>query len=470
MNDKITVVSDLHINEVLQEKLDTISKLPRVAQLIALPDVHQKKKTEGPSSFATVVDNAIIPTLSSPSLNCGMAILATDLSIDELHEDNLRKTFAYFKSFMQPEFGYVGRLLVWLGLKKRTYNQYDISLPELEDIIINGSKTILNKYRLPATTCDYQEDGGVSAPEITITKKDLKKLLPRSSYKSTFHNLGTNFKGNHFLEFQTVEKIFNEHKAQELGLEPGQVMIMYHGGGGALAHQMGRYYANRKKNTGPERIQLFLGKLFLHIFSIDGLKHFATRWKYYFNPEYYQAMPADSFEGKRLQQSMKAAMNYGFAYRLATIPRLHDAFKHTLERDVSLRLIQNISHNNITTETIHNKQYFVHRHNVCQVRPDRVLLLPGDKYTNSYLLLGGSNGEQYGFSVDHGAGETAKLFKDNHTSTAIEAYTLKFDKRLETEKVQHYTSEGVIEVVEKLEQHSIAKRFVELKPFAVLKG
>lgn len=470
MSEKITIISPLHINNTLKRSLKQIAALPEIKKVICLPDIHQKKRTEGPSSLASVAEGVIIPTLTSPSLNCGMAVLKTDLKQEELTQENIKKTLSYFKSFTGKEYSYGNRLLIWLGVKKRTYNKYDLTKDELENIICSGSKVILDKYGLPESTCARQEDKGNFSSAVTITKQDLKKLLPRSSYTSGLHNLGTNFKGNHFLEFQKVEDIYNSEKADQLGIKKGNIMIMYHGGGGAIAHQMGRYYANRKKNTPRERIQLFLGKIFLHFATIDGLRSFPVRWKYYFNPDYYQAVPVATDEGQRLLKSIKAAMNYGFAYRLATIARLRDAFRQTLGRKVALELVQNISHNNITEEVIDGKKVYVHRHNVCQVRPQRIQLLPGDKYTNSYLLDGLEGAAPYAFSVDHGAGETARLYKEKNMCQPLNTYTLKFDKLLNVEKVRHYSSEGVDEVVRQLEKHGIAKPFIKLKPIAVFKG
>jgi hypothetical protein len=63
----------------LFKRLSRVSRLRLAGPVVALPDVHLKNRMEAPSSLATASEGAVIPDLSSCSLNCGMGVLATTI-------------------------------------------------------------------------------------------------------------------------------------------------------------------------------------------------------------------------------------------------------------------------------------------------------------------------------------------------------------------------------------------------------
>ena len=161
---------------------------------------------------------------------------------------------------------------------------------------------------------------------------NLHKILPRSSFTNGRHDLGYGFRGNHFLEFQVVEDIIDEDMARNLNLSKNDVVIMYHGGGGMIPYHVGRYYANRKRNTLLQKVFTLIGKTLFHLVSWDGIKNMKERFTYYFLPHPFVEVPFSSPEGKRLMLANKAALNYSYAFNIAILRRTEDALKKSLPK------------------------------------------------------------------------------------------------------------------------------------------
>ncbi len=454
--------------------VEQISRLKSLAfPVVCLPDIHVKDRTEGPSSFAAATEGTLVPDLTAPSVGCGMAVVATHLVKDQANEKFFQDFFRAMRQELGPNYGISRNFLLMLGVIKRPRKRYDLTAAELESVLKDGAAAAVKKYGLPETILDKIEYRGSMFTEEEKAKVNLYDILPPISFRSGKHNLGYGFKGNHFIEIQYVEEILDEVAAGAAGLAKNQIVIMYHGGGGAVPYHVGRFYGNRKKNT-PKKFFLLLMKLWFHLGSFEGLKNIRTRLRYYFWPRTFTEIPADFLEGKRILFAIKTALNYSYAFRVATVARIQDALQKTLGGEAAkLELITDIIHNSIVKENIKGKDVYVHRHTANRIFPGKLTIVSGYNNTSSYLALGLENTENTLFSADHGAGETIKRIHREGGSGAhpekLKTYFYESSEMHKTE-IAHITDEGIELILNHLQNEKVIKPVARLRPLAVFKG
>ena len=374
-----------------RERLEEISGWPGVERIVALPDVHQKRHLEAPTSIAVATNGVIVPALTTPTLGCSMGIITTDLKREQIDEPFLQNFFLRIKdhlTFSPPS--RLRTLLTWFALispKIDKSSGYDFSRYEVEQAAKSGARAVLAKYKFPEETLEHMEAQGENLD-------DLSDLIPRSGWQFSRSNIGYGFHGNHFLELQYIDEIIDEKVAGEWGLKKDQVIASYHGGEGALAFFIGRYFSNhRKKFSFKEELMRLPAKLLFH-----------KSLKYYFG-EKLLAIPVNSSEGKRYMRAIQAGANYGAAGRLAMVRRIIDAL------GVAGKLLWDTSHTTITQEKISGKDFVLHRNGAVKIVPGKPVLISGSDKVRSYLGVGhlsSAGADKFLNSIDHGAGETIK--------------------------------------------------------------
>lgn len=456
---------------------------------ICLPDLLLKPRVEAPASFAAATTNTIVQELSAPSVGCGMGIAKTSLTRDEVDAYFFERFFEAIRCNLGPRYGFFKNCLLWIGILQRPKQTYDLNRDEFERVIREGASAVLEKYEFSSSLLDAIEYRGSLFSHDEQKNIRLKDILPRVSFKTGMHDLGYGFKGNHFLEIQYVEEILDPAIAKKWGIAQNQLMIMFHGGGGAVPYHVGRYYGNRKKDMRKMRVILAIGKLFFHFGSWKGIRHALTRFRYYIIPKPFTEIPADLLEGKRIMCAMKAALNYSYAFRVAMLKRINESLKTALSNPaVDATLVWDAVHNSILPETINGKNVIVHRHTANRAHPGRPLIVSGFNTTCSYLAIALPGAENRLFSADHGAGGIIKRFHDegksrahpnNHKtliyqtprhSPALTAGRSEQTKKPLVHEAAHITDEGINHVMNHLERESIARPIVRLRPLAVFKG
>lgn len=455
--------------------LDSITSLPSLAlPVVCLPDLHMKERTEAPSSFAAATVDTIVPELTAPSVGCGMGALATSLTTKDAHPEFFKQFYEHMRGELGIRYGLLRNFFLWLGIIERPQKAYDLSNNEFEDLIRRGAAMAVEKYKLPKETLNHIEYEGSLFSHNEQKTLSLKNILPRISYRSGRHDLGYGFKGNHFLEIQYIENILDHDQASAWGLRENQIIVMYHGGGGAVSYHIGRYFANRKKNNFTQKLSLAIFKALFHFGSIRDWKYAHERWRYYFIPKPFTEIPTTTAEGTRLMDATKASLNYSYGFRIAMIKRISDSLRKTLpKKKIETRLIWDATHNSIIEEVVRGKRVIVHRHTANRVFDGKPIIISGFNTTNSYLGVGLPEAEEHLFSSDHGAGVTIKkmeaagLSKEHSENYVTHIYQTQppFKK-----VISHITNEGIDYVVQELEKAHIIKPVVRLRPLAVFKG
>ncbi|MEK9166503.1 MAG: RtcB family protein, partial [Patescibacteria group bacterium] len=345
-------------------------------------------------------------------------------------------------------------------------NNYDISKSELEDFFLHGAKAAVRKYNLRESELDRMEYHGDVLGEQEKSKIDFKSLVPRSSYINGRHEIGYNFGGNHFLEFHYVEEIKDTETARAWGISQNQILMFYHGGGGHATYHLGRYFGRREKNTPSQKFVLFFLKFIFHFGSRAGLKHFRERWCYYFSRRLFPEIPLNSEEGARLMQSIKIALNYGYAFRAALLRRIKDALP---KGDASF--LWDAAHNSIIEETVGDKNFIVHRQDATRVFPGKPVMLAGFN-TVSYLGVGQEGASISLFSSTPSAGKTIAKYKKEGLSKPDPGHPVLVSKRKEPKlkKEEGTTSEGLFAVTRELEEAGIVKSVAYIRPLGLIKG
>jgi len=453
------------------EKIERIRNYaPSIARpLICLPNIHPKSGLESPPQFVAATRGAIIPQLSAPAMNCGMSIFKTSLSKDDISEAFLREFAANLRAGVRPWISRWRTALQWFGFYQRPITKYDLSKQELADMFLHGAGAAAQRYQLATSQVANMEYSGCILSEEEKRGTDLSHLVPRSAWVNGRHEMGYNFGGNHFLEFHYVEEIVNEETARAWGIQNNQILLFYHGGGGHGTYHLGRYFGRREKNTPSEKAILFWLKLLFHFGSWDGIKNFRARWHAYFSRTPFPAIALNSPEGRRLIQSIKIALNYGYAFRAALLRRIIDAIPQNKNAEVSF--LWDAAHNSIMEEEIDGEKLIVHRQDAMRVFPERPVMIAGFN-SLSYLGVGQSNTSATMHSATPSAGKTIVRFeKDGKSKPDFTHFTL-VSKRKEPElrRESHRTSEGLFAVAKELEDAGIVKPVAYLRPIGLIKG
>jgi tRNA-splicing ligase RtcB len=431
---------------------------------VALPDFHHKSDKEMPSSIAVATRSTIRPTLTSASVNCGMALIALDME---------RPGSAAVSDFYRR----VRERYPFPPTYRRDLREEDVVRCAAE-----GAQFSVARFGVDPAELDAVEEGGRLDVEAYGGVERVRRELPWSVRQLSRIRFGTIGPSNHFIELQEVEEVLDQEAADLLGLRRGQVTLQYHGGGGSLPGELGLLFGRRKRYPRPVRIQMAVQKPLYHFGRARSMEEIRARTALYFGrdcPPVERSGP----EGVRLMLANVMAMNYGFAFRLSTYAALRELLRESFG-ETHGRLVVDSPHNSIYEEDVDGEQALVHRHNSCRVYPasqmgahpiygriGRPLLLPGTNRTSSYVCAPGEGASQSLHSACHGAGMMVKRFSEGGLSgpDPRRRVTLRFgysgDGPVE---VPQLDDRGIDDAMSILASQDIARPAVRLRPFAVL--
>jgi tRNA-splicing ligase RtcB (3'-phosphate/5'-hydroxy nucleic acid ligase) len=431
---------------------------------VVLPDFHHKRKMEMPSSIAVATQGTIRPTFTSSSVNCGMALIALDCD---------RPSDAAIESF-------------YTMVKQRypypTKGKRDLSYGEVISAAVEGGEFAVERYGVDEGELERVEEGGRLDLDRWGGGARLRKEMPALTWQLARLRFGTIGPSNHFVELQEVEEILDPEAAALLGISKGQLTLQYHAGGGVLTGEIGHLFQRRKDTARVMRAAMAVQKPMYHLASARSIDQLRTRMRLFFGKA---AAPVelDSEEGQRLMLANAAAMNYGYAFRMATYAALERLAVQAFGGERG-RLVVDSPHNSIYEEEVAGERAVVHRHNSCRAYPaermvpgttfaqtGQAVLLPGTHRTSSYLAVAGDHSEASLHSACHGAGTVIDQFERDGTS-ALDRYgrhTRRFRYTDEAPtRAEHLDDNGVNAAMSVLTGHGIVKPVARMRPFAVL--
>jgi len=362
------------------QQVANVAHLPGILKYsMAMPDMHWGYgfPIGGVAAF-DLDDGVISPGGVGYDINCGVRLMATRLFFDDI-KDRLYDLVASLFQTIPTGVGSKGNL--------------KLSVSEEKKVLRDGAQWAVDRGFGDTNDLAMTEDRGVmdgADPDVVSDR-----ALERGKQQ-----LGTLGSGNHFLEIEVVETIFDETAATALGLKLNQVVVVIHSGSRGLGYQIcDDYLAHMVKKIDkldfplPDR-QLACAYL-------------------------------DSNEGRQYLAAMACAANYAWANRQMLMHWTRETFERTLKkspRDIGMRLIYDVCHNIAKIEEFFidgkSRKVCVHRKGATRALPpghpalpDRYrpvgqpVLIPGDMGTGSYVLVGTEKAflETFG-STCHGAG------------------------------------------------------------------
>ncbi len=442
MNVDGKVVANKAILDLMEE--DTIGQLTNVCMLpgviepvVALPDAHLGYGLPMGSVAAFDPEKGIISAgLCGFDINCGINLIRTNLEDKDIKEKGQEIVNALYDA-----------VPVGVGSK----GKLRISEEELDKVLVDGMKWgVANGYGVPEDIENTEENGCMEGADPSKVS-DLAKKRGRPQ-------LGTLGAGNHFLEIQRVDEIYDPEQAGKWGIEKeGQVMIMLHCGSRGLGHQIATDYLKIQEKA----VQKYGIKL----------------------PDRQLACaPANSPEGKDFYSAMKCAVNYSFTNRLVMTQWIRETFEKAFGkkwRDMDMHTIYGICHNIVKKEEFDGRELFVHRKGATRSYPGKPVLIAGSMGTASYLCVGTSEAlvKTFGSSA-HGAGRAMSRkkaigsFQGEKISKELAADGIVSKapswKSLAEEAPQAY--KDVDQVIESVHGAGISRKVARLTPLGVIKG
>ena len=438
------------VEEGAIDQVANVATLPGIAKYsMAMPDVHLGYgfPIGGVAAFREE-DGVISPGGVGFDINCGVRMLRTDLLTEDVYPlitDLVEDLFHDRPTGV----GATGRLR--------------ISDNELDQVFTQGADWAVEAgYGVEADLVHCEEMGSMEGADSgQISLKARKRGRPQ---------LGTLGSGNHFLEIQRVDKIFDSDLAKQFGLFEDQITVMIHCGSRGAGHQIC-----------TDHLQI-LNKA-VRKYGID------------IPDKQLACAPLGTPEANNYFGAMAAAANYAWANRQIITHWTREVF-HRYFGDADLDLVYDVAHNVAKIEE-HDldgsrEKLYVHRKGATRAfgpgRPEvpaayrdvgQPVLIPGSMGTYSYVLCGQAGSMDLTFgSACHGAGRVMSrtMAKKTYVGAEVKAALAKrgikvmatHPKMLAEEAPEVYKpSNEVVDVVHNL---GIAAKVAQLQPLGVSKG
>ncbi len=342
-----------------------------------------------------------------------------------------------------------------------------ISIAELNKILDYGAKWALdNGYALKEDLTHTENEGSLEGDHTLVSQRAIERGRPQ---------LGSLGAGNHFLEVQVVDKIYDYEVAKAFGIEfEGQVTGMIHCGSRGLGHQVCSDYLRMMERAHPEIVKTLPDRELIYA-------------------------PAGSKIADEYFKAMNAAANYAWTNRQLILHWVREAFEKVFGKkaeDLGMRQIYDVCHNicKIEEHVVDGKRIkaYVHRKGATRAMPKghplvpktykdvgQPVLIPGTMGTASYVLVGGEKALEETFgSTAHGAGRVLSRH------AAIKKYwgeTVKKELKSKGIAIKARSMKGISEespgaykdideVVKVSDAVGIGKLVARLVPLGVIKG
>lgn len=440
------------VKDLSLEQAINVAMLPGiVGRSLAMPDIHQGYgfPIGGVAATDPKEGGVISPGGVGFDINCGVRLLASSLTLEEVRP-KLRELVNQLFRDIPSGAGQKGNIR--------------LSYEDLDRVLTEGAAWMVERgYGRPEDLSHCEESGTIDGADPSAVSDHAKKRgLPQ---------IGTLGSGNHFLEVQYVERIFEPEIAQALGLYESEVVVLVHSGSRGLGHQVCTD-SLREMDEGMRRYNINL-------------------------PDRQLAcVPVNSPEGQAYLGAMRAAANFAWANRQGITHFTRQAFKRIFDEKVDLRVIYDVCHNIAKFErhTVEGREreVVVHRKGATRAFPaghpkvpdaykscGQPVLIPGSMGTASYVLVGaeGAMRESFGTTC-HGAGRVM-----SRTAARKSPFAQNARQRLEDQGiiVRAETRDGITEeipeaykdvdaVINVVHNAGLSKRVARLKPIGVIKG
>jgi tRNA-splicing ligase RtcB len=455
----------IYANDALVSKMVTdrtidqaanVATLPGVRKhVVVLPDGHEGYGFPVGGVAATDAEEGVIsPGGVGYDINCGVRLLRTSLTEADVRprlKDLVNDLFKSIPSGVGSE-----------GAVRLTKS-------ELDELLVEGVGWAVKRGYGTNHDAEVCEEGGTmkGADPASVSDTARKRGAPQ---------LGSLGSGNHFLEIQKVDRIFDERAAKAMGIEKeGQLTVLIHCGSRGFGHQICTDYL-RVSESALRKYNISLPDREL------------------------ACVPNNSKEGENYRKAMNSALNFAWTNRQMITHWTRKAFErffNASEGGLGMDLVYDVSHNIAKVERHRidgegTRDVVVHRKGATRAFPSGMeqvpakyralgqpVIIPGSMGTASWILLGGKKSLDLSFgSTAHGAGRTMSRsaakrsytpegVRGNLESKGIYLKALTKDGMVEETPDAYKDVDAVADVSHSL---GIATKVVRLVPIGVIKG
>jgi len=437
------------------EQVANVAFLPGIQMAsLAMPDIHWGYGfcIGGVCATDPAEGGVISPGGVGYDINCGVRLVRTNL-----HESEVRPVIQHL----------VGALFKRIPAGVGTGGPYLFDSKQLRRLMAEGVGYLESQGLATAGDVDHTEAHGC------LPDADPSAVSTRAIERGG-DQCGTRGSGNHFLEVQVVDEIFDDETARVMGITQGGICVMIHSGSRGLGYQVCDD-ALRELRGVPERYGIEL-------------------------PDRQLACaPVESREGQQYLGAMRAAANYAWANRQLLMWEAREAFAEFFGRSwesMQMNLVYDVAHNIAKLEEHvvdgRRKRVCVHRKGATRAfppghaeLPDRYrpigqpVIIPGDMGRQSWLLAGqpGSMEQTFGTTC-HGAGRVM-----SRSEAIRQAKGRRIDRELAEQGIiararswqglaeeQPAAYKDVSLVVDVVHRAGLARKVARLVPIGVVKG
>ncbi|ELP90822.1 hypothetical protein EIN_027210 [Entamoeba invadens IP1] len=430
-----------------------VATLPGIVGSMAMPDAHSGYGFSIGGVAAMRLDEpeaVICPGGVGFDINCGVRLIRTNLTKRDIEPHKVRLADALFKKVPSG-----------VGTKA----SIDFKEEDFDKLLTGGLEYMVEQgYAWEEDLKHCEEGGKIAGADPSLVSKVAKSR--------GHQQVGTLGSGNHYLEVQTVDEIFDAEAAKAMGItEVGQVCVMVHCGSRGLGHQVCQDYvaiSMKKGHSNPVDKQL-------------------------------TGVPFNSEDGQKYFSAMNCCANFAFANRGMITYQIREAFENIMgikAKKMGMGLVYDVCHNiaKVEEHEIEGKKVkcVIHRKGATRAFPPNHPVLPedykmigqpaiigGSMGTCSYVLVGTQKGMENSFgSTCHGAGRrmsrvgAMKTVTSNEVIKRMKEMGIELritDPKLAAEEADE-AYKDVTEVVETCQAAGISKIVMRLKPMIVVKG
>ncbi len=432
------------------EQLINLTTLPGIVKYaLAMPDIHEGYGAPIGGVFASRLDSGVIsPGAIGYDINCGVQMLKADQSFFEIKSRLDKLADEIFKKVPSG----VGRS-----------GKIRLAPQEMNEVLRQGVGWVIKQGWAAVEDAAHLEENGSMPGAEAAAISDRARARGRDQ-------LGTLGSGNHFLEVQIIDQIFDPRAAQTFGLKKDQITVMIHCGSRGLGHQ-----------TCTDYVRQILPKL--------------SEWGIVLPDRELACAPLGSPLGKNYFRAMTAAANFAWANRTIIAHQVRTAWQ-TVFGQARLKTVYDVAHNmgKIETHKVAGRliEVCVHRKGATRAfGAERIeipedyrsvgqpVLIPGTMGTASYVLVGSREGQEKSFATScHGAG---RRLSRTAAKRQVRGQTLRQELKEKGIVIRSESDLGLAEeaplaykdieaVVKVVEEAGLARRVARLKPIIVIKG
>ncbi|MFA5422645.1 MAG: RtcB family protein [Phycisphaerae bacterium] len=467
----MVVDADIYVSDRMKLESDAVrqlydaASLPPAKRVLATADIHVGFGV--PIGCVLAMKDAIMPAAVGYDINCGMRLLSTPFTKGQIDVEKIAQSIARD---------------IPLGEGK---DNLHLDSKSVEAVVEQGVKSIPTLARHINTRAweafdpdqfnnDLQhiEDNGNLPADMSA--------IPRHAIEKGANQLGTLGGGNHFIEIQYIEQIFDETIAKQFGLSKNQIVVMIHSGSRRFGYEIADHYMNVAASL-P---------------GMEGRKKMLS------------FITADNRSFDDYIKAMSAAANFAYVNRHVMAMLVRRCFNRMFPDTSGLNLIYDVTHNMakleqhpllLSQENAGAGKLWVHRKGATRAfGPDRMsatpfartgqpIITPGSMGTSSYLLVGTGQSDESLCSVNHGAGRvmsrsaalgktrrgkiiSAPAITDDAFKRSMAGIKLITPNRQKVKEEAPAAYKDINEVVRIVAERGWAKKIAVMRPLAVLKG